>query len=100
MNDHADQVLAQLQSGARQDQARRIFQQLTEVGEGRERRRPARLSKLAGLTGAVPAEVKTLVEHFFQANFLTSPDRGTTSAGTNTATEIAKTTAARLRERM
>jgi len=79
LNDHADQVLAQLLPLARQDLARRIFQQLTESGEGREQRRPARLSRLAELTGADQAEVTAVVEHFFLANFLTSPDRRSTA---------------------
>ena len=78
LNDHADHVLAQLQPPARQDVARRMFQQLTESGEGREQRRPTRLSRLAELTGEDLAEVTPIVEHFLQASFLTSPDRGTT----------------------
>ncbi|MBM4041671.1 MAG: hypothetical protein FJ290_24495 [Planctomycetes bacterium] len=78
LNDHADQVLGDLQPEERQDLAARVFQQLTDIREGRDQRRPARLSRLAELTGGDPGDVEAVVEHLFGANFLTSPDRGRT----------------------
>ncbi|MBM4042141.1 MAG: hypothetical protein FJ290_26895 [Planctomycetes bacterium] len=78
LNEHANKVLRDSQPEERQDLAARIFQQLTDIREGRDQRRPARLSSLAELTGADPGDVKAVVEHFFRANFLTSPDRGRT----------------------
>jgi WD40 repeat protein/energy-coupling factor transporter ATP-binding protein EcfA2 len=75
LNDHADYTLAQLSSRA-QFLARRIFQELTEVGYGRDQRRPMRLSALAKRTGGEISEVTAIVEHFLTASFLTSPDRG------------------------
>jgi tetratricopeptide (TPR) repeat protein len=75
LNDHADDVLAKLPR-EQKDLAKKIFQQLTEVGQGRDQRRPMRLSQLVERTeGALP-DVKAVVEHFLAANFLTSPDRG------------------------
>ena len=76
LDEHAEQVLAELQSEARRNLARLIFQQLTEVSQGREQRRPARLSKLTDLTGRSPEEVRAVADHFFSASLLTSPDRG------------------------
>ena len=75
LNDHADLILAELGSVEHQDLARRIFQCLTEVGEGRDQRRPARLSTLVEMTGASLDDVKAVVKRFYDASFLTSPDR-------------------------
>ena len=76
LDEHADQVFAQLQTEEHRNLARLMFQQLTEISQGREQRRPARLSKLADLTGGSPEEVRAVAEHFFSASLLTSPDRG------------------------
>jgi energy-coupling factor transporter ATP-binding protein EcfA2 len=77
LNDHADRVLAAL-PGDRQVLAGGIFRALTDVKEGRDQRRPLRLSQLAEETGAAAEAVRAVVEHFYAANFLTSPDRGRT----------------------
>jgi energy-coupling factor transporter ATP-binding protein EcfA2 len=77
LNDHADRVLAELPA-ERQPLAGLIFRALTESGEGRDQRRPQRISQLAAVTGAPLDEVRAVVEHFFAASFLTSPDRGRT----------------------
>jgi tetratricopeptide (TPR) repeat protein len=77
LNEHADQVLAELPAD-RQGLASGIFRALTDVREGRDRRRPLRLSKLTEVSGASPEEVRAAVEHFYVASFLTSPDRGRT----------------------
>jgi WD40 repeat protein/energy-coupling factor transporter ATP-binding protein EcfA2 len=74
LNAHADRVLAELPAG-RQALASFIFRALTEAGEGRDQRRPQRLSQLAAITGAPLEEVRGVAEHFLTANFLTSPDR-------------------------
>src|SRR5262249_614355 len=62
----------------RQKLAKKIFQELTEVGQARDQRRPQRLSQLAQSTGALLEEVSTVVEHFINATLLTSPDRDRT----------------------
>src|SRR5262249_32255991 len=77
LNEHADRVLAELPAH-RQVLACNIFRALTDLGEGRDQRRALRLSKLAEITGAATEEVRAVVEHFYMANFLTSPDRGRT----------------------
>jgi tetratricopeptide (TPR) repeat protein len=75
LNNHADRVLGELPQ-SRQHLAALIFRALTEAGE--DRRRPLRLSRLAEVTGAAPEDVRSTVEHFRAANFLTSPDRSRT----------------------
>lgn len=75
LNDYADRVLAELLPD-RRELAKKIFQELTEVGQGRDQRRPQRLGQLALRIGATLPEVEVVVEHFFGATLLTSPDRG------------------------
>ena len=75
LNDHADETLAQL-SQPRQLLAKRIFQELTDVGQGRDQRRPMRLSELSKRTGGKVAEVEAVVMHFLEQSFVSSPDRG------------------------
>jgi photosystem II stability/assembly factor-like uncharacterized protein len=75
LNDYANRVLAELPPD-RRELAKKIFQQLTEVGQGRDQRRPQRLGQLALRIGATLPEVEVVVEHFFGATLLTSPDRG------------------------
>ena len=74
LNDHADATLSTL-SDDQQQLVKRIFQELTEVGQGRDQRRPMRLSALVKRTGATLPEVTAAVDHFLAASFLTSPDR-------------------------
>ena len=74
LNDHADEVLKSLPLSL-QDVARRVFQQLTEVTDGREQRRPTRLSRLATLTGAPLIDVTAVAVRFYDAGLVTSPDR-------------------------
>ena len=68
LNDHADKVLAVLPPDG-QELAKKIFQELTEVGQGRDQRRPQRLSQLVGRTGANLPEVTAVVDHFLKASF-------------------------------
>lgn len=75
LNDDANDVLAKLPQ-RHQHLAKRIFQELTERGEGRDQRRPMRLSQLAERTGAILPDVTTVVEYFMGVSFLTSPNRG------------------------
>ncbi|HVO81615.1 MAG TPA: WD40 repeat domain-containing protein, partial [Terriglobales bacterium] len=75
LNDHANDVLEKLPP-EKQHLAKKIFQELTEVGQGRDQRRPMRLSELAQRTSATLPDVTAVVEHFLAASFLTSPDRG------------------------
>jgi len=77
LNDHADRVLDELPKGRRR-LASLIFRALIDASEGRDQRRPQRLSELAAITGATPDDVRAIAEHFCTANFLTSPDRGRT----------------------
>ncbi|SPF35997.1 conserved hypothetical protein [Candidatus Sulfopaludibacter sp. SbA4] len=77
LNEHADRVLAALPEN-RQALAGGIFRALTDVKEGRDQRRPQRIGRLAEVTGTDAAEVRAVVEHFYAADFLTSPDRGRT----------------------
>src|SRR5271165_908158 len=74
-NDHADKVLAELPPDG-QELAKKIFQELTEVGQGRDQRRPQQMGQLARRTGASLLEVTAVIDHFLKASFLTSPDRG------------------------
>src|SRR5271166_4731395 len=75
LNDHADKVLAELPPDG-QELAKKIFQELTEVGQGRDQRRPQQMGQLARRTGASLLEVTAVIDHFLKASFLTSPDRG------------------------
>ena len=75
LNDHADKVLAVLPPDG-QELAKKIFQELTEVGQGRDQRRPQRLSQLVRRTHATLPEVTAVVDHFQKASFLSSPDPG------------------------
>ncbi|MCP5113473.1 MAG: hypothetical protein GY953_21780, partial [bacterium] len=74
LNDHADRTLAELPENRRQI-ASLVFRALTGGGAGTDLRRPLRLSQLAAETGAPLDDVRAVVEHFYAANFLTSPDR-------------------------
>ncbi|HEX3092964.1 MAG TPA: ATP-binding protein, partial [Candidatus Angelobacter sp.] len=80
LNDHADRVLDELPQAPkdRRKLASLIFRALTDASESRDQRHPQRLSDLAKVTGAEPEEVRAIVEHFYAASFLTSPDRGRT----------------------
>src|SRR5437899_3172726 len=78
LNDHANDVLAKLPLNRRQ-LAKKIFPELTEVGDGRDQRRPMRLSQLARRTSVDLADLTAVVEPFLLANFLTSPDRNGTT---------------------
>jgi WD40 repeat protein len=75
LNDHADATLGEL-SEDQKALAKRIFQELTEIGQGRDQRHPLRLSDLARRTGGDLVVGMAVVEHFTRASFLTSPDRG------------------------
>lgn len=75
LNDYSDRVLAELPPD-RQELAKKIFQELTEVGQGRDQRRPQRVGQLAQRTGTTLSEAAAVVEHFLKATLLTSPDRG------------------------
>jgi WD40 repeat protein len=77
LNAHADAVLSELPQ-EQHTLASLIFRALTEAGEGRDQRRPQRLSELAKITGADEKDVHDVVKHFLDASFLTSPDRGHT----------------------
>jgi uncharacterized RDD family membrane protein YckC len=79
LNDHADQTLNELPRD-RHRVASLIFRALIGGGgTSRDLRRPLPLSQLARETGASLDEVRGVVEHFYAANFLTSPDRTLTS---------------------
>ena len=79
LNLHAEELLKDLGSDDRRTEAQRIFQQLTEIHDGRERRRPTRLSKLAKLTDIPLKNVESVVQPFIEASFLTSPDKDVTA---------------------
>lgn len=64
LNDDADDLLGALRPDERKERAKKIFQELKEVGEDRDQRRPQRLSNLVRRTGASLQEVKAVVEQY------------------------------------
>jgi photosystem II stability/assembly factor-like uncharacterized protein len=75
LNAYGNEVFAKLPP-THQELAEQVFKELTEVGQGRDQRRSARLSDLVRRTGSTLPDVMTVVEHFMAVNFLTSPDIG------------------------
>ncbi|MCP5120660.1 MAG: hypothetical protein GY953_58445, partial [bacterium] len=73
LNQHAQQLYEQL-SEEEQGIAKRVFQRLTEKEfEGRDIRNPTSFGQLREVTGASAEQLFRVVEHF--RDFLTSPDR-------------------------
>jgi hypothetical protein len=73
---HADEAYAELPDERRRALAQKIFKSLTEKGpDNREIRRPTRVSEIAAIAEATPAEVIAVIEPFRQAgrSFLMPP---------------------------
>jgi tetratricopeptide (TPR) repeat protein len=80
---HADEAYAELPNEGSRELAKRIFKSLTEKGpDNREIRRPTKVSEIAAIAEAEPAEVIAVIEPFRQPgrSFLMPPASVTLTA--------------------